>query len=236
MVEPALEESIGFVARAMKNFGLRALHIVRPAATLGDNSRMRGGHAQDILDSILFHDSLQESLDGLDLTVATTAQRSHSATNLLRKPSTPQELRGALAGASGNVGVVLGREGIGMNNCELSQCDMIVTIAAAAAYPTLNLSHAAAILFYELYDSSLSETREELASEDIKKTILEFFSETLTATGIEGYKIGLTVRALRNVLGRSAVRRREAGLFPVPCVKHHLRSAYFRSGEVDFPG
>ena len=212
MVEPAFEESIGFVARAMKNFGLTDLHIVRPAATIGDNGRMRGGHAQDILDSIVFHDSLRESLDGLDLTVGTTAQRSHSATNLLRKPSTPRELRGALAGASGNVGVVLGREGTGLNNHELGQCDMTITIVTAAAYPTLNLSHAAAILFYELYESSLPETDEELASEDLKRTILEFFSETLTVTGLECYKIGLTVRSLRNILGRSTVRRREASL------------------------
>lgn len=212
MVEPAFGESIGFVARAMKNFGLTDLHIVKPSATLGDNGRMRGGHAQDILDSIIFHDSLQESLDGLDLVVGTTAQRGHSAMNLLRKPLTPRELRGALAGTSGNVGVVLGREGTGLNNHELSQCDLTVTIAAATAYPTLNLSHAAAIIFYELYQSILSETGDELATEYVKRTILEYFSETLTTAGIQSYKIGLTIRALRNVFGRSVVRRREASL------------------------
>ena len=212
MVEPAFEESIGFVARAMMNFGLTDLHIVKPAATLGDNGRMRGGHAQDILESIVFHDSLRESLDGLDLTVGTTAHRSYSATNLLRKPLTPRELGGVLQGASGNVGMVLGREGTGLNNHELSQCDITATIAAATAYETLNLSHAAAILFYELYHSSLSETGNELATENVKRTILENFSETLTAAGLESYKIGLTIRALRNVLGRSAVRRREGSL------------------------
>ena len=236
MVEPSFEESIGFVARAMKNFGLAALHIVKPAAALGDNGRMRAGHAQDILDSIVFHDSLQGSLDGLDLAVGTTAQRSYSATNLLRKPLSPRELREALARASGNVGVVLGREGTGLNNHELSQCDTVVTIAAAPIYPTLNLSHAAAILFYELYQSDLSETGDELATEAVKHTILEHFSETLNSTGLESYKIGFTIRALRNVLGRSVVRRREASLLAGAMRQMSSAICYAQEKERSIPG
>ena len=64
---------------------------------------------------------------------------------------TPRELSKVLAQQAGTVGTVFGREGTGLNNHELSLCDAIVTIPASKAYQTLNLSHAAAIIFYELF-------------------------------------------------------------------------------------
>lgn len=212
MVEPFFEESIGFVARAMKNFGLTSLHLVRPSNSLGPTGRMRAAHAQEVLDSMVLHDSLAEALDGLDISVGTTAQKGRSSTNLLRRPMTPEELGKSLVGVSGGVGVVFGREGTGLTNHELSLCDAIVTIPASEAYPTLNLSHAAAIVFYELNKSLGPVIESDLASEDVKRTILEFFSESSSKAGLEEYRIGLTARALRSVMGRSAIRHREASL------------------------
>jgi TrmH family RNA methyltransferase len=212
MVEPAFEESIGFTARAMKNFGLLDLALVNPQTTLGKNGRMRGGHAQDVLDAVTIYTSLPEALDGLDLSIGTTAQRTPSATNLLRKPMTPRELAEILSPQTGTVGIVLGREGTGLNNTELGLCDAMVTIPSSEEYPTLNVSHAAAILFYELQSASFSPERGELATVEVKDTILRYMSQSLTNIGLEEYKIGLTVRAARNVLGRSAIRKREASL------------------------
>jgi len=212
MVEPCFEESIGFVARAMKNFGISGLHLVDPSTPLGPSGRMRGGHAQDVLDSIIVDKSLSKAIEGLDILVGTTAQTAHSSTNLLRRPMTPEELGESLAGSSGTVGLVFGREGTGLNNHELSICDSIITIPAADAYPTLNISHAAAIIFYELTKPKLSVPRSDLASEGVKRTILGYMSDLLSEAGLEEYKIGLTARALRNIMGRSAMRMREASL------------------------
>jgi tRNA/rRNA methyltransferase len=212
MVEPCFEESIGFVARAMKNFGLNSLSLVNPRVSLSSNGRSRGGHAQEILDAITAHNSLPEALRGLDLSIGTTAQRGHSLTNLLRKPMTPRDLGIALSAQSGKVGIVFGREGTGLSNHELSICDTIVTIPAADAYPTLNLSHAAAIIFYELFQSTIPVTETDLASEGVRRTMLGYLSESLSQVGLEEYKIGLTLRAFRSIMGRSAIRRREGSL------------------------
>ncbi len=212
MVEPCFEESIGFVARAMKNFGLRDLHLANPTAVLGDSSRMRAGHAQEILDTIKVHCSLQEALKGADLSIGTTAQRSLSSTNLLRRCVSPKELGGMMEATEGSIALVFGREGTGLNNLELGMCDITVTIPAASEYPTLNLSHAAAIIFYELFTSTSGGLSEELASEGVKARILESFSESACSAANEEYKVGLAVRAFRNVLGRSAIRRREGNL------------------------
>jgi tRNA/rRNA methyltransferase len=212
LVEPAFEESIGFVARAMKNFGLATLRLVNPIAAFGPDGRMRGGHAQDILDSMTIHNSLSEALDDVDLSIGTTAQRAPSSANLLRRPTTPRELGEVLANQAGTVGIVFGREGTGLNNHELSQCDALVTIPADPGYGTLNLSHAAAIVFYELYHPVLDVTGDELATEDVRKTLLKYLSASMAKAVVEEYKIGLTIRAVKNVLGRSAIRRREASL------------------------
>jgi tRNA/rRNA methyltransferase len=212
LVEPAFEESIGFVARAMKNFGLADLHLVNPGATLTDIGKMRGAHAQDVLAELTVHKSLEAALGGVDLAVGTTAQRGFSEVNLLRRCISPKQLGTVLTGTKGSVALVFGREGTGLNNNELGLCDVTVSIPASQEYPTLNLSHAAAILFYELYSSSPNDPMDELAPAQLKTTILRYASEAAGQVGLEDYKIGLTLRALRNVLGRSAIRTREASL------------------------
>jgi tRNA/rRNA methyltransferase len=225
LVEPAFEESIGFVARAMKNFGLADLHLVNPGTVLTDNGKMRGAHAQDVLAGMTVDKSLEAAVGGVDLSVGTTAQRGFSELNLLRRGISPRQLGAVLAGTSGRVALVFGREGTGLNNTELGLCDVTVSIPASVDYPTLNLSHAAAILFYELHSSSPNNLIDELAPEQLKTTILRYASEAATQVGLEDYKIGLALRALRNVLGRSAIRKREASLLAglLRQISHGLR-------------
>ncbi len=212
LVEPSFEESIGFVARAMKNFGLSNLHIVNPLAVLGPEGRSRGGHAQDVLDSIVQNRSLEEALQGLDLAIGTTAQKSYASSNLVRKPMTPRELSTIVKRRSGTAGIVFGREGTGLTNSELAQCDATLTIPANSDYQTLNLSHAAVIVFYELHNTLVESSTDGFASEQVKKTILRFLSESAELSGMEEYKRGLLTRAFRNILGRSALRHREGSL------------------------
>ena len=212
LVEPNFEESIGFVARAMKNFGFSNLHLVNPRTIFGHNGRMRGGHAQDVLDSMVEHKSLGEALEGIDLSVGTTAQRSYVSSNLVRKPMTPKELGSVVERQAGTVGIVFGREGTGLTNAELDQCDATLTIPASPEYQTLNLSHAAAIVFYELHLTSGESTTDELASEQVKRTILRFMSESAAQSGMDGHDRSLLARAFRNTLGRAGLRRREGSL------------------------
>ncbi len=212
LVEPNFEESIGFVARAMKNFGLSNLRVVNPKTILGPNGRMRGGHAQDVLDSMVEYSSLEEALEGIDLSVGTTAQRSYVSSNLVRKPMTPKELGNVVERQAGTVGIVFGREGTGLTNTELDQCDATLTIPASPEYQTLNLSHAAAIVFYELHLTSGELATGELASEQVKGTILRFMSESAAQSGMDERDRSLLVRAFRNILGRSALRHREGSL------------------------
>jgi len=212
LVEPNFEESIGFVARAMKNFGLSNLHVVNPRVVLGPNGRMRAGHAQDVIDSIVEHTSLEEALEGLDLSIGTTSQKSYLPSNLVRKPMTPKELGRVVERQAGTVGIVFGREGTGLTNAELSQCDATLTIPASPDYQTLNLSHAAAIVFYELHPISGESATDQLASGEVKRTILRFLSISAAQSGVKDHDRALLTKAFRNILGRSAIRHREGSL------------------------
>ena len=196
----------------MKNFGLSNLHLVNPIAVLGPNGRMRGGHAQEVLDSIVKHGSLDEALEDLNLSIGTTAQQSYASSNLVRKPMTPKELSSMVSRQSGTVGIVFGREGTGLTNVELGLCDATMTIPTCSEYRTLNLSHAAAIVFYELHNTLGESSMDGLAAGQVRKTILRFLSESAALSGMDVYHRGLLSRAFRNVLGRSALRYREGSL------------------------
>ncbi len=210
LVEPAFEESIGFIARAMANFALNDLRLVNPIASIGKTAHARAGHAQDILDNLRLYPSLVEALKDSDLSVGTTAQRARSLYRVLRRPSSPRELGSVVRSAKGSVALVFGREGTGLTNRELDTCDMVLTVPASEEYPTMNISHAAAIVFYELFSSLTSGNRELLADEKVKNALLEFLQRAALTTGVSARERGLAARALRNVMGRSAIRAREA--------------------------
>ena len=72
--------------------------------------------------------------------------------------------------------MLIGREGDGLNNHEINLCDFMVTIPTFPEYPVLNASHAAAIIFYELFKHSKDKKIDEhieFATEAEKKVLLE---------------------------------------------------------------
>ncbi len=212
MVEPEFDETVGFIARAMKNFGLADLRLVNPVARLKRRAQMRAGHAQEVLANSQKFNSLSEAIADRDLTVGTTAQKARSQYRVLRRPASPKELAEQLKNIHGTVALVFGREGTGLTNQELEHCDMAVTIPSSPDYPTLNLSHAAAIVFYELFDPPMNIPTEQLAPQAVKVVMENFLGKSALLAGINVDERSLALRALKNILGRSAIRVREASL------------------------
>ena len=214
LVETEFESTIGLIARAMKNFNLRDLRLVEPVVGIGKEARLRASHAQEVLDKAQTLRTLDEALGDADVSVGTTAQRSRSVYKILRKPVTPRKLAENLRALEGTVALVFGPEGTGLNNdeLELEKCDVILTIPASPVYPTLNISHAAVVLFHELYVSRSNTPGEILAGGQVRRRILAFVEETSEAVGIQGEDNILVVRAFKSMMGRSGLRAREASL------------------------
>jgi tRNA/rRNA methyltransferase len=149
LVEPLYEGNIGFVARVMKNFGFSRLVLINPP-DIGDEAIARAAHAQDILAGAERR-SLQEVIERSNLLVATTGEVSKSICTSIRMPYyTPGEIREKIQNHSGKIAILFGRENWGLSNEEIRKCDLICTIPTSADYPIVNISHAVAIVCYEL--------------------------------------------------------------------------------------
>src|SRR5512138_3688519 len=154
LVEPMYDGNVGSVARAMKNFGFHDLVLVNPCK-IDDFGRAMASHARDVLEGARVVGTLEEAVAGVNLVVGTTGKRLENEERHLRLHLrvpclSPAQLKDKLDGKNGDVALLLGREDIGLTNDELMICDMVVSIPTSEDYPIMNLSHAAALLFYEL--------------------------------------------------------------------------------------
>lgn len=160
LVEPETPGNIGSVARVMKNFGVRNLVLVNPKCShLDGESYGRAMHAREILKKAVVVQDMAD-LKKFDYVVGTTAALG-SDYNVMRSPISPEHLASQLQeqcksifSPKTSIALVFGRESAGLNNSEISSCDILVTIPASSKYRALNLSHAVAIVLYELFKHS----------------------------------------------------------------------------------
>ena len=231
LVEPKLEENIGAVARVLKNFGFSELYLVKPPA-FTEKMFWVASHAGDVLRASTVTSSLEEAIAGSKLVVGTTAKTGISANRHLRKPLfSPRELVAKLAdGGGGDGGGVLallfGPEDRGLLNEELVHCDLLVSIPTSAAYSVLNLSHAVAIVLYELYERQQADEPDSsteqppLAAVADKERLFEHISTFLEMIEYRAHKRERTILMLRRLLGRAILTARE-----VRTLRGILRSA-----------
>ena len=211
LVEPMYEGNVGSVARAMKNFGFQDLVLVKPCRIEDFGSAM-ASHARDVLQMSRTVSSLQEALEETNLVVGTTGKRLEEAKHHLRQHLrvpclAPWELAEKLRGKDGTVALLLGREDCGLDSEELAICDIIVSIPTSEKYPVLNISHAAAILFYEM--SMIENGSCQMAKRESLLLLQDRCKSLLQEVGYPQHKIEFTVLMLRRVLGRAELTERE---------------------------
>lgn len=202
MVEPKYEGNVGAVARAMKNFGIADLRLVRPCP-IGDDARRRSMHGIDVLEAAKKHETLARAIAGTDLVIATSSVATESEKKFARIAATPRVLATKLAEMQGKVALVLGREDFGLLNEELLVADLLVSIPAAPAYPALNVAQAAAILFYEIYGSGAQVARPRTASGMEKEKLFEAFNDLLAESEFPVHKRQRTTVMFRRLVGRA---------------------------------
>jgi tRNA/rRNA methyltransferase/tRNA (cytidine32/uridine32-2'-O)-methyltransferase len=141
----------------MKNMGLSRLRIAGavPSANQGYFSdreaaliRARAVHAADIWEKAEFFDSLAPALADLSLAVGVTRRRGH------RRKTVTMDSRSLalwLREKPGSAALVFGNERTGLDDQELSLCNIASHIPASDEFPSLNLSHAVQIYAYELF-------------------------------------------------------------------------------------
>lgn len=140
--------NLGAIARVMANFNAQQLVLINPKCSFTDqDAKNRAKHAQTILDKAVVADA--STLKSFDYLIGTTARLGRDY-NIPRSPLLPEQLP-VLLRKKNNIGLLFGREGIGLTNEEVKLCDFTITIPTSKKYPSLNISHAVAIVLYELY-------------------------------------------------------------------------------------
>lgn len=210
LAEPKFPGNIGAVARAMKNFGLMDLILVNPC-DVGEEAYQRAMHAKDVLDRAQTHEDIESALRGLDYVAGTTGFDTVKDRKHLRKNLVPEDFTAKMGEMEGTVGILFGREDYGLYNEELMKCDAVITIPSSPDYPILNISHAATIVFYEIFNSEIGHgtraIRETSGFE--KEKMLAKFADFLDAIQYPEHKKQKTTVMFQRILGRAVLSKWE---------------------------
>ena len=151
LVEPQLGENIGAAARAMANFGLAQLRLVKPQQKWPNaKARMVASGADRILDQAKLYDTLRDAIADCTLVLAATARAHDQAKPVIDAPEAVQLMAPHVA-AGETVALVFGRERYGLENEEVGLADAIVTLPVNPAFASLNLAQAVLVMAYEWF-------------------------------------------------------------------------------------
>src|SRR5258708_37499502 len=140
LVEPQLGENIGMAARAMGNFALTDLRIVKPRDGWPNVSAQRAAAGADhILDHAKLFDTVEQAVADLTLLFATTARAHDQAKPVVAPEAAAREIVDHVEGGGG-AGIMFGRERAGLNNEEVALANRIVTFPVNPGFASLNLA------------------------------------------------------------------------------------------------
>ncbi len=172
LLEPQSAGNIGAIARVMSNFGFENLVLINPQCDhLCEEAQGRAKHARNVLKKakIIQIDALKK----YHTVIGTTSQLGTDY-NIPRSPLSPMQLAEIIPQSKKDIGILFGREGIGLKNNEIELCDFVVTIPTSKKYPTMNLSHSVAVICYELFKAQENITSHiRFASDVDKKQIMK---------------------------------------------------------------
>ena len=207
LVEPMYQGNVGSVARVMKNFGYTDLVLVNPCELEGQ-ARAMASHARDVLEGARIVSTLNEAVKGADLLIGTTGVGSLKTGEHIRLPLyTAREIKERIKEYSGTVAILFGREDNGFRNDELKSFDMLITVPTSEIYPIMNLSHAVAVVLYEL--SELEGGSNPLADGFDLQLLYGHLQEFLEKIDYPPHKKDKTFLMLRRIFGRAGLPPRE---------------------------
>ena len=149
LVEPAGTLNIGSIARLCENFGVDELRLVSPKCNHLESEAIRMAvKGIKFLEEAKIYNHLSDALSDCSYIIATCGRKEHGDIPLYSNKK-------ALEWASGStkketIALVFGREDHGLSNEELLKAHKVISLDTNKKYPSLNLSHAVAIILHQL--------------------------------------------------------------------------------------
>ncbi len=176
IVEPKYQINIGYIARVSMNFGASRLYFVKPRTKLtGSRAIMFSKHASSLLRNAKVYKSIAEATKDCAMVIGTTgiyekANRTFKRVILLQNST--QKLKKLNDKAV--IGILIGRDDTGLSAEEVERCDMLMYIATSKKYPVLNISHALALILYELTKQKMTPIYKDISNRKVDRKELEY--------------------------------------------------------------
>jgi TrmH family RNA methyltransferase len=148
LIESKYSGNIGLTARVMKNLGFADLRLVRPRAELNKEAYARAAHGTEVIDCSKIHADLPDAVSDCGIVIGTSRRYCESRKNIIGLEQMTGLLRPALP--ANKVALVFGSEDAGISDRDAKHCHWVVRIDTGAEYDTMNVSHAAAIVLWEV--------------------------------------------------------------------------------------
>lgn len=236
LVEPQLGENIGMVARAMANFGISELRLVKPRdGWPNEKARSAASKADHVIDGVRVFETLEEAIADLNFVYATTARERYGF-KPVRSPVAAADTLRARFIAGEKTGILFGRERWGLSNEEVALADEIVTFPVNPAFASLNIAQAVLLMSYEWmksgmddHDATLFQPLEQRPA--TKEQLIGFFHHIEDALDARGYfrpegKKPKMIDNLRAIFSRRAFTQQEISVMRgiVNCFDRYSRS------------
>jgi len=229
LVEPIGSINLGSVARLCENFGVSELRLVSPRCNPNDPQAIRMAvKGAKILKEANKYSSLLEAIKDCPRVIATCGRKDHGDIPL-------QKCNEALSWLMQSqeetpLALVFGREDRGLTNQELLMANKIITIETTETYPSLNISHAVAIVLHELNKYVVKESTKrfiKVSNPASPKQLNDFSNDAEKLLLDIGFLLDHTARSrmkkLKGLLIRAETRPEEVSL--IRGILHQVRWA-----------
>ena len=181
LVNTQLPENLGATARSMLNFQFERLRVINPKFSL-DNEKIIPvcAGADKVIKKIKVFEKFSDSIKDFNYVIAT----SNRVRSQKKNEISFRKLKEIIS-KNFKVAIVFGPEKSGLDNEDLSLCEYTIKINSNQKFSSLNLSHAVAIVCYNLYTLLLKKgesNKEKLIENVAKKNELLSFYKILEET------------------------------------------------------
>jgi tRNA/rRNA methyltransferase len=217
LVEPQLGENIGAAARAMLNFGLTDLRLVRPRdGWPSAAAEANAAGADEVLEAARICDGAGEAIAGLNLVYAATSRPRDMVKQVLTPEEAARRMREAVARGEA-CGVLFGRESAGLDNDAVALADAVLTVPGNPGFGSLNLAMAVLLVAYEWFkagDATPGAAMSARSRPATKAELVGFFDHLEAELDSCGFlrvreKRPSMVRNLRNIFQRARLTEQE---------------------------
>ena len=202
LVEPQHPGNIGAVARAMANFGLNDLAMIK-GCDLANESYARSKSGRPILEKSKRYDTIEEAIADCDIAIGTSGIRPEGDKRWFRAPQDVKKINEIIADR-GKPAILFGRENHGLYREELALCEATVTIPTNPEYPILNLSHAVALVLYEIKrkEKVKSMKKRKSVSQDEFERLVDRIMDLLEISSYPERRLDRSRTTLRRLISR----------------------------------